>query len=923
MANKVISAIKRAVLLLGLISAPICGVSEDYASQLIGPFGTLNNTDPAVTLQGSQSQDLLNVDITAGGMSVKKRDGYGLAYTLAIATSAVHGTYTFYNSGGSEVSLFFNDTRLSASVGGSQPSVLFSTGASGYTYQCVDSNNQAYCVNRNKSILIKTDGSTYSQIATASQGDVISVTPTRLVIAGASANRIDFSKAGDFTTWTVGGNPTDPYQVTIYSPGSGIKHITYAFERTMWFKDKSFGYILEGPTHGDWEVVTISNELGTNDNTSVYREGILYFRGNDSHIYAYDGSNLTKLSKDIQGIIALSQYQVANSWELTSATDFITGSSITETNALSTVSYSGSIVLSTQAYTYVYESNKVHFDSGTFSDTTSTQSVGYVDLAIGYATSTVNNYGVSDLDDHEELLPASPSVDASLTTVLGGSGSGAGCLLVGAGAYLNKVGSPGDDISIYVYCSTGGARVGGGVIPIEDVPTGDWASSTFTTPVPLNAGVSYYIRIGCSPSGCSGNDSSNYVEVYGNNFIGIDPVTLYSGQISTKTYAASGTYISNALDVSYSTSDWQWAWGEMIANASIPTNTTLTYETQTSTSPTGEWSALQVATSGVNIPSPVNRYIRYKATLATDDKSISPKLNNITLNTSSMTRTSGTYKSTVKSSLGLTSWSTFNADQTLNDGTITYYVRGSTTIFVTTDTTPSWTAVSNGAIPTASTGTYIQMRADFAVTNSTQSPKLDSLVVEWNEGNASDKSYATYFDDAIWWSMSYGNGVSTNTHIVKYDMVNKGWLLYDIGSNGFIVRNQHLYFGDPAAGKIYIFGDVDSDNGDDINSYWESKDFTFGAPFQDKDFYNLSFIAGSVYGSTMTVTWTVDGSSSSTSQVYLYDSGSNYLNKNFKFPLGTVGKTISIKFGNNDTDMPWEVYGAQVGYRPKAWRVEP
>jgi hypothetical protein len=43
---------------------------------------------------------LLNVDVTPGGRSVKKRRGYGLSATLAVTTSPVHGIYDFYDASG-------------------------------------------------------------------------------------------------------------------------------------------------------------------------------------------------------------------------------------------------------------------------------------------------------------------------------------------------------------------------------------------------------------------------------------------------------------------------------------------------------------------------------------------------------------------------------------------------------------------------------------------------------------------------------------------------------------------------------------------------------------------------------------------------------------------------------------------------------
>jgi hypothetical protein len=67
--------------------------AEDVAYGSIGPFGGLNNADSAFVIPANKAQDLLNVDVTPGGRSVKKRRGYGLSATLAVTTSPVHGIY--------------------------------------------------------------------------------------------------------------------------------------------------------------------------------------------------------------------------------------------------------------------------------------------------------------------------------------------------------------------------------------------------------------------------------------------------------------------------------------------------------------------------------------------------------------------------------------------------------------------------------------------------------------------------------------------------------------------------------------------------------------------------------------------------------------------------------------------------------------
>jgi hypothetical protein len=300
-------------LLLAILTASALSFAhaEDWTPLIIGPFGGLNNRDHAFSMPANQAQDLLNVDITPGGKSVKKRKGTSQFTLLTPSTSPIHGTHFFYDPSGNDVALYFHERKISSSINGDNtPDTIYSTATNNAVYDCVDNFGSAYCVNTSTDGLFVTDGVTVSTIGVVSTGTMVAITPTRLVqagFAGSIRNRIDFSKENDFTTWTVGGAPTDPITFTITSPGSEITHITYVNKRVHWFKESSFGYILEAPELADWRVVMVSADIGTLDNTSVIdTNGNLYFRGQDKHIYVYDGSTVNDLSEEIPATIALS-----------------------------------------------------------------------------------------------------------------------------------------------------------------------------------------------------------------------------------------------------------------------------------------------------------------------------------------------------------------------------------------------------------------------------------------------------------------------------------------------------------------------------------------------------------------------------------------------------------------------------------------
>lgn len=358
----------RILFFTSLILSSICFAGEDWQAQIIGPFSGLNNRDNSYAIPAQNAQDLLNVNITPGGKSVFKRKGYGLSSTLSVTTSPVHGIYSFFDSLGNDVSLFFNDSYLSSSVSGANPSTIFSNGPNGATYQCTDNLGYAYCANTSRTSLIKTDGSTSSSISGfVSTGTMVATCVTRLAMAGFldRPSAIDFSADSDFTTWGTGSLGSSAVQLTISAPGSRITHIVYAFGRLMWFKDSSFGYVIIGnqPFQTDWVIRTVSFDVGTNDNTSVFREGILYFRGQDGHIYAFDGSNYQRLSREISGTISVSQSRLAGSWTQTTQSDWEAGSQ-SPSNSLNTTSSPGDLTINT---TNQILTSSTQFQAGQFS----------------------------------------------------------------------------------------------------------------------------------------------------------------------------------------------------------------------------------------------------------------------------------------------------------------------------------------------------------------------------------------------------------------------------------------------------------------------------------------------------------------------------------------------------------------------------
>lgn len=99
---------------------------------------------------------------------------------------------------------------------------------------------------------------------------------------------------------------------------------------------------------------------------------------------------------------------------------------------------------------------------------------------------------------------------------------------------------------------------------------------------------------------------------------------MWSYTIGTNNFVSTGSYVSEALDVSQATN-----WVSFVVNETVPANTSTVYETRTSTD-ASSWSAWE-AVSGTDIVSPAQRYIQVRITLATSDGVSTPTVSDYTI----------------------------------------------------------------------------------------------------------------------------------------------------------------------------------------------------------------------------------------------------------------------------------------------------
>lgn len=120
---------------------------------------------------------------------------------------------------------------------------------------------------------------------------------------------------------------------------------------------------------------------------------------------------------------------------------------------------------------------------------------------------------------------------------------------------------------------------------------------------------------------------ANFEYVGGNSFLalsGLATSDMWSYTAGTNNYMSSGSYMSEPLDVSQATN-----WISFVATDDVPVNTTITYETRTSTDEV-TWSTWEPV-SGTTISSPAQRYIQVRITLSTSDGVSTPTVFDYTI----------------------------------------------------------------------------------------------------------------------------------------------------------------------------------------------------------------------------------------------------------------------------------------------------
>lgn len=266
----------------------------------------------------------------------------------------------------------------------------------------------------------------------------------------------------------------------------------------------------------------------------------------------------------------------------------------------------------------------------------------------------------------------------------------------------------------------------------------------------------------------------------------------------------------------------------------------------------------------------------------------------------------GTWTSDIFNLVEVSSFSTFDAESSLNGGSIAYGIRVGTS--ATAITQNAFGSILPGALITGtSSDIYVQVISTLtAISARTATPELQSVTVNSIRGSGSSQAiYAYSMLGNLYISVATGSATSNNMVLVKSRAPLDSWTLYDWAVGPMAEFNDRFYAGASASSKIYRMNYGTNDNGSAIRWYWESREDTFDRPNIRKYLMelNLEFRKGTE--SALTAGYSKDGGSTYTTKSLsavgsgrgtgrLFMAGSNSTDYRFRVSGSTLDGTVTV-----------------------------
>jgi len=892
----------RRLLLLIALATPCHGV--EAPPKYLNTWGGLDVFHDSAKVADTDATALSNV-LTDRGF-LEKRTGSELFQTLLDGWSVLYlqefvsSSKTRYLIGHASSTVYASDTATAFAA--------ISTTTLGYDLDCVAAFGKEYCVDG-----VATpwgwNGTAVTRLSSAPICTFIEFADERLYCANTTAgdSRVHAGAYGDAADWAV--PVTNPLPAAVpnmwtfnRTDGEGIT----CFKVTPWgkFVGKLHStHILKGQDNDSYYKRTIDPSIGCVDDRSVQMvDGVLMWLALDG-VYAWGGSGKPELiSQDIDSEIKAARQLDSNkaNWVNSSQADWQAGAlDASGPGALvSATIVQGSITPSTWSVvsvsTALYGSNAAGFE--TFSDLEYNNNPTW-DVVLNHNCTATGGYLSS---------PNTASCNATVATTQT-TGTWQWKILTG------NLRPTSQSLFVYFlndsYSNTIVLRVNGQdnfpgpsnqvALLYNNVAFCTWDATvpdyTWITYKVTRTSTGYFTAEDSYGGGCQVSYPQGTITPPGVGFT-VD-LTQYQGiDDITNLFSSSGTYYSAIYDTGLSTP---------IGGVFVSTLTTGhvgTYMVRDSTSPNNDlWTSTQTVANGDKIP--LNR--RYWQYLLDMSTGTTPTIPSSTVTLTAVT--SAYYLSPVKYiGTDITSFLTFDANETIDGGSVTYWTRTSTGSFTLYSSTPAWVAQTNHLQVASSTAPYYQWKSQFNIGSASNTIVINDVTTNWNDGESAAVA-------SLVWDHRYHlcvmNSISTlvNDRCWVYQR-NKRWTHFD----GINYSALTLFDNKPLAGSAGTDGAIDkimrpgvySDKGVAIDAYWETPDYTWEQPNHHKTLRNLWLDAEYNSGGTLDVGYALNRGTVFTSTATTLDSTAGYVSKRVENLVDgyAKGRYIRLRFGNDILD---------------------
>lgn len=850
----------------------------------------------------------------------------------------VYGLWSFTDTSGNDWIISYSSRTFYKNTIGNTPTAFGPTTTVDTIPDCAKNLGKIMCVNGTDTAWTF-DGTSTAAVSGAPLGQLIEPWRTRFAIGNINGAKstVRFSADGDETTWTLGGNPGDPFQVQIGGANDGeyIRCLHGAYLDTFIIGRKYDLWGMDGFAQDDAVTRNISDHVGCIESRSINendgRLNWLSARG----VEEMEGRTITLISEPIRNITDVIVKNTVNqrSNTQTSQIDWNAGTTIDST--LSTSISPGSVVLSSMAANAFVDTVSTDFAAGTLNSVSTSTVQDALTLSLG-AESGKETCTPADNPNIAACIAPYYSMTQSFTP-------SSSFILTSVSLKLgSKTGSPGDYI-LYLKADSStspGTTLDSVAVPASGITTasaGTVNTYTFTGGVRLVSGTRYWLQL--VPQGTCSVAGGNYVRVtqqfntctnteyssYDNNSLPVAGDQRYGfyRSVNGKTFASSGKFTSRTFDVGFTTNTWVWNWGTLVPTKNLPTGTALTYQTQTSSAATGPFDSLVPVADGAITTSTVRRYILYTASFTTTDASTSPMISDLTLNYGPFYSTGGVFVSQLLNIGSLiSSWGPATISDIQSSGTINYQFGSTNTASVSAIS--NWTTITNGGIPSVSTNPYAAFRATFTALNGSVNLVLADFQTTWNEGGVIPSPVSTVYDRRYW--LSFTTSTTSNPYLdtVAVWQRNRSWTLFKgINAGAFSIWRDYLYFGNSnSTGYVYKFDVGDNDDGADITSILKTKSYDLDMPYRDKAFRNswVNFTANTSYSGSFSAYYDLDrlGNAFSLGTVGMNEgTGQLSIKLPFSFRNPVQGREIQYTIAKSGTGQRLKLHDIILKFSPK------